>query len=181
LVWVLAEPLRLSDSPGPADAIAVLAGGIGESGEPGETYQEKVQHAVALYQHGYAPTIIFSSGVGYVYKEARVMKALALSLGVPERAIILEERGGGNYESLLHVKRIMETQGWTGMLLVTSRYNTARSYLVVRKNCPKISVILSPPEASVFFGDKGTVTWKHVRAIAHEYVGIVFYWLKGFI
>lgn len=181
LPWALAEPLRVEEQPSKADVIAVLAGGIGESGDPGEAYQEKVRQAVALYQQGYASAIIFSSGVSYVYKEAKVMKALALSLGVPEQAIILEEAGGGNYESLLHVKRIMESAGWTRMLLVTSRYNTVRSRLVCRKNLPQMTVFLTPAPRSVFFGEGGLATWRQVRAIAHEYIGILYYWSKGYV
>lgn len=181
LPWMLAEPLRVEEQPLKADVIVVLAGGIGESGEPGEAYQEKVHQAVDLYQRGYASAIIFSSGVSYVYKEAQVMKALALSLAVPEKAIILDESGGGNYESLLHVKRIMESAGWTRMLLVTSRYNTARSQLVCRKNLPQVTVFLTPAPRSVFFGEGGWATWGQIRAIAHEYAGILYYWGRGYV
>ena len=42
-----------------ADAIVLLAGGIGESGEPGESYQEKVKRTVELYNQGYARNVIF--------------------------------------------------------------------------------------------------------------------------
>jgi uncharacterized SAM-binding protein YcdF (DUF218 family) len=179
-LWLVAEPLRGADEPAPADAIVVLAGGIGESGVPGEEYQEKVQQGVELYRRGYAGHLVFSSGVGYVFKEAGVMKALAVSLGVPEEAIILDEKGGGNYGSLLNAKRIFEERGWRKMLLVTSRYNTARSRLVVEKNLGGFDVRLTPAPRSAFFGDGGAVSWKHVRAILHEYGAIAYYRLKGY-
>lgn len=180
-LWWVAAPLRFADEPRPADVIVVLAGGIGESGEPGEAYQEKVSHGVALYRQGYAPRLIFSSGEGYLFREGQVMKALAVSLGVPDRAIILEQRGGGNYLSLLNVKRILDTEGWSRVLLVTSRYNTARSYLVARKNLPGVTVRLTPSPRSVFFGEQDRVTWGRLRAIAHEYGGILYYWVRGCI
>jgi uncharacterized SAM-binding protein YcdF (DUF218 family)/glycosyltransferase involved in cell wall biosynthesis len=180
-IWWLGTPLRMADQPAPADVIVVLAGGIGESGEPGEAYQEKVQQAVELYRQAYAPTLIFSSGVGYVFEEAQVMKALAVSLGIPEGAIILEERGGGNYGSLLNIKRIMDSNGWHRMLLVTSRYNTVRSRLVVGKNLPDIDVRCTPAARSIFFGASDSVNWIQTRAILHEYGAIAYYWLKGYI
>lgn len=180
-LWTLAEPLRMSDQPVEADVIVVLAGGIGESGEPGEEYQEKVKHAADLYRQGYAGKLIFSSGVGYVFKEAQVMRALAVSLGVPEGAIILDERGGGNYQSLLNAKRIMEPAGWSRMLLVTARYNTGRSRLLTEKNLPGIAVTLAPAPHSIYFGDGSQVAWKHVRAIAHEYLAILYYWWRGYL
>ncbi len=180
-LWMLAEPLRMSDQPVEADAIVVLAAGIGESGHPGEEYQEKVKHGVALYRQGYAQSLIFSSGVGYVFKEAQVMKALALSLGVPESAIILDERGGGTYASLLNAKQTMESRGWTRMLLVTSRYNTTRSHLVIQKNLPDMTVRVTPAPHSAFFGERDLVALKHLQAIAHEYLAILYYWGKGYI
>jgi uncharacterized SAM-binding protein YcdF (DUF218 family)/glycosyltransferase involved in cell wall biosynthesis len=180
-VWMLAEPLRFEQQPVSADAIVVLAGGIGESGEPGDEYQEKVRYAAELYHQGYADKLIFSSGVWYVFQETQVMKALAVSLGVAESAIILEEVGGGNYASLHNAKAIMESKGWTRMLLVTARYNTSRSHLLAAKNLPAITVSLTPAPHSVFFGNESTVAWKHVRAITHEYLGIIYYWWKGYI
>lgn len=181
VVRILAEPLRFADRLAPADAIVVLAGGIGESGEPGEAYQEKVKQAVDLFRQSYAPTLIFSSGLGYVYKEAQVMKALAVSLGVPEGAIVLDERGGGNYASLMNAKRIMDERGWTRMLLVTSRYNMARSRLVVERNLQGITVTYLPAPTSAFFGESGPMDWRQLRAILHEYEAIAYYWWKGYI
>ncbi len=181
LVWVAAEPLHVADAPAPADVIVVLAGGIGESGVAGEAYQDKVQRAVELYKAGYANHLIFSSGVTYVFKETDVMKALALELGVPEAAIVLEERGGGNYQSLLNAKSIMKSRGWSTMLLVTSRYNAVRSQLVVRHNFPDASVRITPSESRAYFGNRDSVAPRHLRAIAHEYVAIAYYWWKGYV
>ena len=178
--WV-ASPLRVVDQPAPADAIVVLAGGVGESGEPGEAYQEKVKHSVELYRQGYAPKLIFSSGIVYVYREAQIMKALAVSLGVSEADILLEEVGGGNYGSLLNVKRIMETQGWRSMLLVTSPYNTMRSRLLAEKNLPDIQTRITTASRSAFFGESGPMTTRQAAAIFHEYEAIAYYWLRGYI
>jgi glycosyltransferase involved in cell wall biosynthesis/uncharacterized SAM-binding protein YcdF (DUF218 family) len=180
-LWWLAGPLRFEELPQAADAIVVLAGGIGESGEPGEAYQEKVKQGVDLYHDGYAPWLIFSSGEGYYFREAQVMKALAVSLGVPETHIILEQRGGGNYLSLVNVKRILDEKGWTRVLLVTSRYNAARSRMVAEKNLPAVAVHYTPAPNSAFFGEGREVTWKHLRAILHEYGAIAFYRVKGYI
>jgi uncharacterized SAM-binding protein YcdF (DUF218 family)/glycosyltransferase involved in cell wall biosynthesis len=177
----LGEPLRIMDKPDRADVIMVLAGGVGESGEPGEAYQEKVKQGVELYHQGLADHLVFSSGITYVFKEAQVMKALAIALGVPERAIILDERGGGNYGSLLTVKRIMDEHGWTRMLLVTSRYNATRSRLVAQKHLAGISVAITPAPQSTFFGESGPLSWAQARAIFHEYEAIAYYWLKGYI
>jgi len=180
-LWLAGKPLQIVGQPVQADVIAVLAGGIGESGEPSENYQEKVKHGVELYRQGYASKMIFSSGVYHTFNEARVMKALAVSLGVPETAIILDEIGGGNYASLLHVKTIMLAEGWTRMLLVTSRYNTGRSRLVVQKNMAGFIVTFTPAPQSVFFGDQRQIELRHIKAILHEYASILYYWIMAYI
>lgn len=180
-VWLLGAPLKHMDSLSRADAIVVLAGGIGESGVPGEEYQEKVKYAVELYKQGYSERFIFSSGVSYIFKEAEVMKALAVSLGIPEASIVLDERGGGNYSSLLNVKRIMSQYRWSRMLLVTSRYNGLRSYLVTQKQLPDVEVHLTTASESAFFGDGRRVEWKHWHTILHEYAGILYYRCRGWV
>lgn len=181
LLWWLAEPLKSDDQPVRADLIVVQAGGIGESGEPGEEYQEKVQHAVNLYRRGYAGAILLSSGATYFFNEAQVMRALAISLGVPAAAIILNDEAGGNYLRLLYAQKALDDRGWHRMILVGSHYNGMRSRLVIQKNYRGKLVVISPPPQSRFFGDRQQVTWKHVRAVAHEYLGISFYWFKGYI
>ncbi len=181
LLWVLAEPLKIVQRPMKADLIVVLAGGIGESGEPGEEYREKVKRGVDLYNQGYADTILLSSGATYVFNEAHVMKALAVSLGVPDAAIKLDERAGGNYLRLLNARKVMDENGWSRMLLVTSHYNGARSRLVAQKNFPGVAVVVTPAIEGAFFGNRGHVAWKHIRAIGHECLAIIYYWWKGFI
>src|SRR5262249_47694682 len=74
--WMLAAPLRLSQAPQPADAIVVFAGGVGESGQAGGGYQERVKTAVELSQAGFAPRMIFQSGFVFAFREADIMRDL---------------------------------------------------------------------------------------------------------
>src|SRR4051812_18778399 len=61
LLWWSAAPLKLSSPPVTADAIVVLAGGVGESGQAGGGYQERVKQAIDLYHAGYAKHVVLSS------------------------------------------------------------------------------------------------------------------------
>jgi len=180
-VWVLAQPLRTAESPQLADAIVVLAGGVGESGEASDAYQEKVQYGVELYRQGYADTLVFSSGAHYVFKEAQVMRALAINLGVPQDRIVLDEIGGGSYASLRNIKQMAGARGWRSLLIVTSRYNTTRTALVAQANLSGINeVVVSPPQ-SMFFGEGHEVLGRHLHAIVHEYVAIVYYKIMRYV
>ena len=102
---VLAEPLKVVESPQPADAIVVFAGGVGESGRAGGGYQERVKQAVDLYRQGFAPHIVFSSGFVFAFHEAEVMRALAIDNGVPADAIMLETHAANTYENVVYSQR----------------------------------------------------------------------------
>jgi len=181
LLWWAAAPLKLAAAPQPADAIVVFAGGVGESGWPGQGYEERVQHAVDLYQQGYAPHIIFSSGYTFALKEVDIMKALAVSMGVPEDAILLENQASTTFQNVVLTHAMLKAHGWRTILLVSSPYHMRRAALVWRKQAPDVEVIDAPIPLSRFYGNASRVKWWHIQAILHEYVGLGYYWWKGYL
>src|SRR3989338_636547 len=184
-IWFLAEPLKITDTPHKADAIVVFAGGVGESGQAGQGYLERVERAVELYKSGFAKNIIFSSGYMYVFKEPLVMKALAVSLGVPAEAIILEDRAGDTYENVKFSEKILKDKGWNEILLVSSPYHMRRVSLVFKKIGKETKVLYVPISRSSFYSHK-TRNWrqidfKQIEGIFREYSAIIYYWWKGYI
>lgn len=180
-VWWLGSPLKFESPLKKADVIVVFAGGVGESGRAGQGYEERVKSAVDFYRRGYARTIIFSSGYSYAFKEADVMKALALSLGIPESSIILEDKAVNTYENVVNTSRIMDKEGLRSAIVISAPYNMRRIDLVWRKIAGDKEMIAEPVRGSLFFGGMKRVEWKHVQAIVHEYLGILYYKLKGYI
>ncbi len=185
LIWFLAKPLKISQSPQNADAIVVFAGGVGESGKAGQGYEERVYYAAELYRHGYSDKLIFSSGYAYFLEEALVMKAVAVSLKIPDGSIILEDRAKSTYENVKFTKEILDNNKMNSILLISSPYHMRRALLVFNKVAKDIKVICMLVPNNLFYAQpqKG---WKRIkpeqiRAILHEYLGIMFYWLKGWI
>ena len=191
LVWFLAEPLKITDAPRKADAIVVFAGGVGESGRAGQGYLERVEYAVELYKAGYAKNIIFSSGYTYVFKEPLVMKALAVSLGVPAEAIILEEKAGNTYENVKFSEKILKDKGWNEILLVSSPYHMRRVSMVFKKIAKETKVVYTPIPRSSFYSHKThnfysggvwkQIDLKQIEGIFREYSAVVYYWWNGYI
>jgi uncharacterized SAM-binding protein YcdF (DUF218 family) len=180
LVWWVAEPLRLSAPPQPADAIVVFAGGVGESGTAGVGVQERVAAAVNLYRGGFAPAIVFSSGYVFTLREAEVMKAIAVDQGVPAEAIVLEESAANTYENVRNTNQIAQQRGWTRVLLVSSPYHMLRATRTWHKVAPGVSVIPTPPAQSQFYLRDGLgASVEQIRGIIHEYAALVVYWLRG--
>ncbi len=178
-VWWLAEPLRIVEPPQPADAVVVFAGGVGESGRAGGGVQERIGKAVELYRDGVAPRLIISSGYVFSLREAQVMKAIAIDNGVPESAIILEERAANTYENVAFTARILAERGWRTIALVSSPYHMRRALLTWRKVAPEVKVTATPPAASQFYTHQRGASVEQIRGLLQEYVAIIAYWWRG--
>ncbi len=181
LLWWAASPLRISDPPRKADAVVVFAGGVGESGQAGEGYEERVKQAVQLYQQGYAPEILLISGFTRIFREADVMALLTESLGVPDAAIRKETRVGSTKDYVLQVKETARQRGWKRILLVTSPYHGRRADLTFRRNAPGLQVVHTPAHESGYYAPHGAITYKQLRGILHEMFSILYYRLKGWL
>jgi len=190
LIWWLAKPLLVSDTPKKADAIVVLAGGVGESGNAGQGYEERVQYSVELYKKDFAHHLMFSSGYVYRFKEPQVMKALAISLGVKEENIILEEKANSTYKNVKNVKEILDRKGWNKILLVSSPFHMRRVSLVSNRIAKDKNILYTPIPYSLYYkwprdfsliSLYKQITIKQIRGLLHEYLGIVYYWWKGWI
>ena len=64
------------------------------------------------YLKGYADYIIFSSGYKFIFEEAMIMKSLAIALGIPESAIIIEDKAANTYQNVKFVKDILYKKKW---------------------------------------------------------------------
>ena len=190
IIWYMAEPLKIIQQPKKVDAIVVFGGGAGESGVAGQGYEERVTYAVDLFKKGYAEHIIFSSGYTNIMKEPDVMKALAISLGVPADDIIVETNSSNTYKNVLNVKGILSEKGWNKILLVSSPYHIRRVSLVFNRNAKEIDVVYTPTPRSQFYdydiNSKGSnffkkTTLKQLQGFNHEYLGIIYYWWKGYV
>jgi uncharacterized SAM-binding protein YcdF (DUF218 family) len=181
LVFWLASPLRVAAPPQPADAIVVFGGGVGESGQAGGGYQERVEAAVNLYRGRFAPAVVFSSGFRFVFHEAEVMKDLAVVNGVPADAITLEQTAANTHDNVQFTAAIVRDHGWKKILLVSSPYHMRRALLTWRRAAPGVTVVPTPVERSLFYLHSRGPTLDQIRGIAQEYAAIVVYWWRGWI
>jgi uncharacterized SAM-binding protein YcdF (DUF218 family) len=181
LLWFLASPLMISQHPQKSDVIVVFGGGVGETGSPGKSTIERARYAAQLYKEGYADKIIFSSGYSYIYNDAENMRLIALSAGVLDKDIILEQGANNTYENVIFSKKILDRYKWDLVLLITSPYNTRRTQLIFNKSGGGIKVFYTPVKNSQFYDRNLGVRPEQIKAIAHEYMGILYYWFKGYI
>jgi uncharacterized SAM-binding protein YcdF (DUF218 family) len=159
----------------------VFGGGVGETGSPGKSTIERARYAAQLYNEGYAKKIIFSSGYAYTTNDADNMRLIALSMGVSDRDIILEDKANSTYENVVFSKKILDRQNWGAILLVSSPYNMRRASLVFNSQVPKTKVFYAPVIRSQFYDRSSGVKLEQIRAVMHEYLGILYYIFKGYI
>lgn len=180
LIWMIARPLEIKDPPRASDVIVALGGGVGESGRVGQGYEERVDSAVKLYREGLAKKILYSSGYKYIMKEAEVMKALSVFMGVNAADIILDEDANNTYEMVMRMKRLAQDNGWKSVLLVSSPYHMKRLKMLCDKNLKDIRVCYIPVGMSSFYEHKTGANMSQIRGIFQEYLAILYYKLKGF-
>ncbi len=181
LLWWTAKPLKVSSQLAKADVIVALGGGVGETGRAGQGYEERVKYAAELYKNGYAKKIIFSSGFVYALQEPDVMKVLAVSLGVSPDDIILEKKAGSTYENVKFSLAIADSKGYKRVIFVSSPYHMRRLKMTAEKiGGDKDYFVFSPIPYSFFYGNEKRVAFKHIKAILHEYLGILYYKIKGY-
>lgn len=115
------------DEAGPADAIVVL-GAAQYVGRPSPVLRARLDHAIDLYDHGYAPLLVLTGGVGEgdTTSEAAVGRRYALAAGVPDRAILTEEHGRTTTESLYAVSALLHDRGVTRVILVSDPFHVLR-------------------------------------------------------
>jgi uncharacterized SAM-binding protein YcdF (DUF218 family) len=181
LIWWAAEPLRLSAAPQRADAVVVFAGGVGESGRAGGGAQERLKQAVDLYKAGYAPALVLSSGYVYSFKEAEVMRALAMDQGVPADRIVLELQATNTRENVTYTTAILRERNWRTILLVSSPYHMRRANLVWHQVAPDVTVVPVPPPQAQFYDHTIGASLEQVRGILQEYAAIAVYWWRGWV
>jgi len=181
LLWFLAKPLKISNIPLKADAIVAFGGGVGESGKVGQGYEERVDSATRLYNRGLADKIVYSSGYRYIMKEASVMKALSVSMGVEESDILLDDSPSNTYQMVMNLRQLMEKNGWEEIILISSPYHMLRIRLLCDKHLQNATVYLVPVEQSSFYTRGRSVDLKQLKGIIHEYLAILHYKLKGYL
>lgn len=75
------------------------------------------RRAAQLYLQGYAPRILFTGGLGRNTKklmteaEAVIFARTAMEEGVPESAILLEDKSTNTAENILFTRQLLEQQG----------------------------------------------------------------------
>lgn len=176
-----------------ADAIVVLSGDTRKKVFPRsdiEVHGNRVIKAIRLYKQGAAPIIVMTGGSGSLFdqnfREAVSMKKFAVEFDVPADKIIIETESRNTRENLLYTKQILNKIKAKRVILVTSASHLPRSYALFKKvgidAVPVASDFYATDERYdpfSFIPDSSSLSLSSIAI--KEYVGILVYWLMGWI
>lgn len=162
------------DEQRPAGAIVVM-GAAQYGGRPSPVFTARLDHAVALYLAGLAPRLIVTGGSapGDRWSEAAVARAYALERGVPEAAILVEDRSRTTLESLDRVAAILRAAGVRDAVFVSDPTHMLR----VLRIAADLGIVAwgSPTRTSPTEADLG----RRASATLHELGALGLYLLAG--
>ena len=116
-----------------ADVAIVLGAGT-FNGVVSPVYQERINHGIWLYQNGYVGKLILTGGygAGSALSDAAAAGQYAVSVGMPEADILLEERSAITQENLQYAKELMEDAGYETALVVSDPLHMKRAMLLAK-------------------------------------------------
>lgn len=156
-----------------ADAVVVLGALVLPSGRPGPDLTIRTEHAVGLYQAGLAPRFICAGGVrDDAASAASVCRSLAISLGVPEEAVVLADGSANTEEDAHQVATVMSQHGWQTAIVVSHPLHMYRAKLFFEKE--GLVVYTSPTTTDV---DAIPLPWRAYYTI-REGAGILWPYLE---
>mgnify|MGYP001263960147 CR=1 FL=1 len=186
-------PVAIDQSPG-ADAIVLLGGDVGLPLKPrieSEIGGNRVVHAYRLYRAGKAELIVISGGNVFPQEnlqgEAFYTAALLQDWGVPQNAILIEDKSRNTYENALNTKNLLNSRDIDTVLLVTSAFHMSRALATFKT--AGLNAIPSPTGYSVVgYSRPKILDWipslqnlGRMQAVIREKLGILVYRFRGWI
>lgn len=165
---IIRDPLRK------ADVIIVLAGERGE----------RVKFGVSLYQQGYAGKVLFSGGPiaafpgGQKITWADMMKNYAMTLGVPEKDIILQNESRSTQEDATFTYRLLQDPLRSSAILVTSPYHSKRALKIFKPVFIDIKLHSVPVQKSWYDAESWWKSSKGQYQVAREYFAFFWFYLE---
>lgn len=148
-LWVV-HSTGNSDQARNVDAIVVM-GAAQYDGRPSPLLASRLDHAVELWNEGFAPMIITTGykQPGDRFTEAESSRNYLVDRGVPADAIV-QVGGTNSYETLLDVRDAIRLRGGDSVLLVTDPYHSLRVRMISQEL--GLTAFVSPTRTSPIDG-----------------------------
>jgi uncharacterized SAM-binding protein YcdF (DUF218 family) len=152
---------------------------------------DRVTHTIQLYKKGIIKKILITGGVGRLVTEGRpeadALQEVMVMADVPVTDIIIERESKNTHENAVNTKRILKNEEGSNCLLITSAFHMRRSIACFK------NVGLNPDQFTTDFYTHPRYFTPEVLLIPKadsinlwqklfkEWLGIVAYWLAGYV
>jgi uncharacterized SAM-binding protein YcdF (DUF218 family) len=171
------EPL--TEPPGDVRAIVVLGGGSASL--------PRCERAAALYRPEVHRLVVTSGGYGRADGpvEAEQMRAWLVRMGVAPSAVLVEGEGLSTHENAVRCAALLRERGVTRVLLVTDAVHMPRAAACFRKQgidvvpapCERLARSAEWQRPEYHLPKAGSAA--HCEYALREWLGLLWYWLRG--
>lgn len=131
------------------------------------------ERGAELFLQGLAPLLVFSGGLGNLTQgiwdepEAERFARVAVNLGVPEAAILIENKSTNTGENILFTGRLLRDKGLdpVSFLVVQKPYMERRSYATIKRHWPDRILLVTSPQIAFEDYPQGEITLEQVMHI----------------
>ena len=167
----------LSRAPGevsePVEVAVVLGAQVLPAERASRTLEARVRHVARLYAEGRVTLIIATGGLGeHPPSEAEIMARILLEKGVPEDAILREDRALSTWDSARLVAKLARGLGIDGVLAVTDPLHCVRTVAAFER-----AGLLAWGEP-VYSSPMWRKKWKRRGQLVREIGALVWYKLR---
>lgn len=192
VAWLLTGSLEWRYRPGVSgrepEAIVVLSGYV-EGNEPGlgsrlgRDSAVRCGYASWLHRRKWSRTPIIVTGDDRV---TSLMRDQLVADGVPPELIWREGQSSSTFESALHTARLLREKSIRRIALVTEAFHMPRAEASFRKQGVEVDVAPCGFRTPSFGGNledwiPGSGAIRGNDEMIHEFVGMGYYWLRGYI
>jgi len=181
LTAYMLKPLGVREDIRKADVIVVFSGGIDKGRYLSLVSSQRMVRGAQLYFEGRAKKILFSGGISKKngVAEAPVMAQEARRLNIPAEDILVEKRSQSTHEKVVEVKKMTEALRWKSILLVTSYSQMKRSLMAFED--AGFKVYPAPADPYEKYADGPLERLGLFNELIHEYVGVIYYKIRGWM
>lgn len=147
-----------------ADVILVFGCRAHADGTASDALTDRMTTACQLYQEGLAPRIVLSGGPGDgEIHETAAMKKIALEQGVPESAIMIDDKGWNTAETVNNLQPLIAERPEQSVLAVSHFYHLPRIKMAAQRK--GLTFFTVPAKESMVLRDQPWFLLREVAAL----------------
>jgi uncharacterized SAM-binding protein YcdF (DUF218 family) len=171
-----ADPLRH------ADAIVALDGGRGPTGVPSAATHSRFMNALALYEEGWAPSLVVSIGRSKPGVTREHTVKMQLGPFANQKDVVLLPPGENTHDEATETAKLAEQHGWHTIILVTDPLHLRRAAATFTK--VGLEVVGAPCGTPEYDIERLNNVPARIRALSdwlHEVIGFQVYKRRGWV